>query len=67
MEIFPMFEVLVSNVPWHVRLIGNGQIALFRFKETLSKFRTIYSVVLHQDYMINATKLTEFDFKAMLG
>ncbi|XP_047134204.1 laminin subunit gamma-1 [Hydra vulgaris] len=67
MEIFPMFEVLVSKVPWHVRLIGNGQVALFRFKETISKFRTLYSVILHQDYMINATKLREFDFKAMLG
>jgi len=68
MSLYPIQEVLAKNVHWHVRLIGNqGKIALFKFVQALVRGKMMYTVRLHQDYMVNSTKLSEFDFKAMLG
>lgn len=67
MSIYPIALRLATNVHWHVRLVGNGQTALFKFMQDVSKAQTTYTVRLHQNYMVNITKLTEFEFKAMLG
>lgn len=66
MEIYPILDRL-ANVDWHVRLIGNQQIALFKFREEISRSRTKYTILLHQNFMLGNKTLSEFDFKAMLG
>ena len=67
MSLLPIVEKLATNVDWHVRLTGNKRTAKFKFMEELSKSRTRYTIMLHQDYMVDTIKMTEFDFKAMLG
>lgn len=67
MSIYPITMTLATNVHWHVRLVGNGKTALFKFMQEISKAQTTYTVRLHQSYMVNVTKLSEFEFKAMLG
>ena len=59
--------IFEKDVDWHVRLVGNGKTALFKFVQTLTRGQKIYTIRLHQDYMVNSTKLTEFKFKALLG
>ena len=59
--------VLEKDVDWHLRLIGNKQTALFKFVQTLVRGQRSYTIRLHRDYMVDSTKLTEFQFKAMLG
>lgn len=67
MSLYPIETVLEKDVDWHVRLVGNGQTALFKFVQTLVRGQLSYTIRLHQDYMVNSTKLTEFNFKALLG
>ena len=68
MSIFPIYNKLATNVEWHVRLIGNkNKRALFKFLEEVTKTGRRYTVRLHQDFMVNHRKMSEFAFKALLA
>ena len=58
---------LLAPRPWHVRLIGGGMTAVFNFYPTPTNTGAIYSVRLHEKFMVNQTKLSEFNFKSLLG
>ena len=67
MSLYPIEMVLEKNVDWHLRMVGNEQTVLFKFVQTLARGKMSYTIRLHQDYMIGENKLTEFEFKALLG
>ena len=68
MNIYPIFQTPVTNMDWHVRLVGKGNTqALFKFLEDISDERTKYTIRLHEAFLVNPVKLTEFDFKSLLS
>ena len=52
---------------WHVKLIGGGMSAVFSLFPTISSPLNTYSFRLHEKFMTNETKRSEFDFKSLIG
>ena len=59
--------MIISRRTWQVRLIGGGMTAVFSLFPTLSMGSASYSFYLHQKFIANDTKLSEFEFKSLLG
>eukprot|EP00794_Sanderia_malayensis_P015665 gene15665-17245_t len=52
---------------WQVRLVGGGMTAIFNLHPLPNRNRTLYTIRIHEKFMANATKLSEFDFKSLIG
>ena len=57
----------VKPKDWQLRLIGGGSSAVFSLFPRISTTNSSYYVYLHEKFMVNNTKLSEFDFKSLLG
>ena len=66
MSFVSLGETLRSR-PWHVKLIGGGMTAVFSLFPTISSPLKTYSFRLHEKFMTNETKLSEFNFKSLIG
>ena len=66
MKLFSLTETVFSRA-WQLRLTGGGMTAVFSLFPRISTKTFTYYFHLHEKFMTNETKLSEFDFKSLLG
>ena len=64
---FVALSQTINSRQWHVRLTGGGMIAVFALYPRISTSNSVYSFRLHETFMANSSKLSEFDFKSLIG
>ncbi|XP_065067988.1 laminin subunit beta-2-like isoform X2 [Rhopilema esculentum] len=64
---FVALSPTIHSRQWHVRLTGGGMTAVFALYPRISTANSVYSFRLHEKFMANSSKLSEFDFKSLIG